>query len=504
MRASLLLLPLCFALSSCQDLILDSEDDQPTNTETNINNISEKIDSDKDGVFDSQDAFPNDATEWLDTDKDSIGNNADSDDDGDGTQDGNDAFPLDKTEWLDTDNNGIGNNSDLDDDGDGTQDSNDAFPLDKTESYDTDDDGLGDNSDPDSNGNGILDINEPNGDSDNDGFINSIDEFPNNPLEWIDSDQNGIGNNEDSDDDGDGIIDSEDAFPLDKTEWLDTDNNGIGNNTDTDDDNDGVIDEEDAFPLDDTEWSDFDSDKIGDNTDDDIDNDGIVNWEDEFVYHSAELDPCASPENLTLTDIESTVDWINAMPKPVKVDCFIKSLPRPILINATRNGISAQPAVGARSPRIFINIYNTDLLLSTVPDQDRDPDLTAEEEEHPLELSFLTSDTRSIKAEIMFPVLEDINYGTSYDHIRLDGGGSACRACHAEETSAGFFDDVEYFESQALKPYPEASVSLSALRTENDTCVAETEPFRCSIFSSILDYGSVFWYNFPVAMDEFR
>ncbi|MCJ8312841.1 MAG: hypothetical protein HRU38_05170 [Saccharospirillaceae bacterium] len=42
-----------------------------------------------------------------------------------------------------------------------------------------------------------------------------------------------------------------------------------------------------------------------------------------------------------------------------------------------------------RSPGIFINIYATNLLLSTVPDQDRDHKLSAEDEEHPLELSFL-------------------------------------------------------------------------------------------------------------------
>jgi len=40
-------------------------------------------DSDGDGVPDDEDAFPNDPTEWDDTDGDGIGNNADTDDDGD-------------------------------------------------------------------------------------------------------------------------------------------------------------------------------------------------------------------------------------------------------------------------------------------------------------------------------------------------------------------------------------------------------------------------------------
>ncbi|MDA9886908.1 Ig-like domain-containing protein [Flavobacteriaceae bacterium] len=45
-----------------------------------------------------------------------------NDQDGDGYVDSNDAFPTDSSEWLDTDNDGIGNNADLDDDGDGTSD----------------------------------------------------------------------------------------------------------------------------------------------------------------------------------------------------------------------------------------------------------------------------------------------------------------------------------------------------------------------------------------------
>jgi len=52
-------------------------------------------DSDGDGVIDSQDAFPQDASEWLDTDRDGIGNNADPDDDNDGVIDSRDSAPLD-------------------------------------------------------------------------------------------------------------------------------------------------------------------------------------------------------------------------------------------------------------------------------------------------------------------------------------------------------------------------------------------------------------------------
>jgi len=55
------------------------------------------VDSDSDGVIDSEDAFPNDPTESVDTDGDLIGNNADPDDDNDGVADADDGNPLDPT-----------------------------------------------------------------------------------------------------------------------------------------------------------------------------------------------------------------------------------------------------------------------------------------------------------------------------------------------------------------------------------------------------------------------
>jgi len=84
------------------------------------------VDSDGDGVVDSNDAFPNDPSETTDTDGDGVGDNAD-------------AFPTDPTR---TDINPT-----IDTDGDGVPDVNDAFPNDDSETVDTDGDGVGDNAD---------------------------------------------------------------------------------------------------------------------------------------------------------------------------------------------------------------------------------------------------------------------------------------------------------------------------------------------------------------------
>jgi hypothetical protein len=106
------------------------------------------------------DAFPLDASEWLDSDGDGVGNNADNDDDNDSVSDNEDAFPLDNSESLDTDGDGIGNNTDSDDDGDGVADGSDAFPVDSGETLDTDGDGLGNNTDDDDDGDGFSDQDE--------------------------------------------------------------------------------------------------------------------------------------------------------------------------------------------------------------------------------------------------------------------------------------------------------------------------------------------------------
>ena len=111
-------------------------------------------DTDKDGVPDKDDAFPNDPKESKDSDDDKVGDNADKcdndkgpasndgcpvvvppvDSDKDGVPDKDDAFPQDPKETKDTDKDGVGDNAD-------------AFPQDPDESKDGDNDGVGNNAD---------------------------------------------------------------------------------------------------------------------------------------------------------------------------------------------------------------------------------------------------------------------------------------------------------------------------------------------------------------------
>lgn len=108
-------------------------------------------DNDNDGILDETDQMPENPNESSDADADGVGDNADTDDDndgisdetetqetqtdplkpdtdGDGYNDGEDAFPLDEKEWIDTDGDGIGNQADPNDDNDDLNDNEDSQP----------------------------------------------------------------------------------------------------------------------------------------------------------------------------------------------------------------------------------------------------------------------------------------------------------------------------------------------------------------------------------------
>ena len=196
------------------------------------------------------------------------------DSDGDGILNSDDAFPNDPNEWLDSDNDGIGDNQDLDDDNDGISDTYEGIcftdpknPYDFPGDYDRDT--IPNCIDKDDDQDGYLDQDEIECGSD------PLDEadFP------LDTDQDLLANCIDPDDDNDSYLDEIDAFPLDSLEWLDTDGDGIGNNVDKDDDDDCYSDtieiSESSDPLDSNSIPfDMDYDCIPDSIDPDKNNDG--------------------------------------------------------------------------------------------------------------------------------------------------------------------------------------------------------------------------------------
>lgn len=335
-------------------------DDCPTIPGTsNQNGKYGCIDTDGDGWANEDDEFPLNSTQWADRDGDGYGDNPNGegpdacpddagqstgigslgcpDLDGDNWPDDIDAFPNDSSQWNDTDEDGYGDhpegtdaddcpliwgNSSLenilgcvDSDGDGYADSIDDKPNDDSQWRDFDNDGYGDNPDgfepdgcPTIPGTSYLDVLGCS-DFDSDGWSGNTDAFPFNASQWLDSDGDGYGDNLQGSDPN--IIDN--CVEVANPDQSDYDGDGAGDFCDDDSDNDGVANEFDLCPNGVLDWTstnseDYDSDGCLDNSDEDNDddNDGL----------NDEADQCNAPDgdigwNSTDRDLDYDQDGCN-------------------------------------------------------------------------------------------------------------------------------------------------------------------------------------------------
>lgn len=246
-------------------------------------------DRDYDGVLNQDDIFPDEGSQWNDTDNDGFGDNPAPawepdacptvpgtstqdrfgcpDDDGDGYSDEGDVFTGNSNQWADSDGDGYGDNNvdgvDYVENSSTTLRENqtgDAFPYDLTQWNDTDGDGRGDNYLNTSWSNYRLSSGWP-----GELLLNAtnVDAFPLDRTQWTDTDGDWIGDEQMSDrsdgcpliwgnslydrlgcidTDGDGWSDPDagwpaktdcygaDAFPTDPTQWCDEDEDGFGSN----------------------------------------------------------------------------------------------------------------------------------------------------------------------------------------------------------------------------------------------------------------------------------
>lgn len=204
---------------------------------------------------------------------------------------------------------------------------------------------------------------------------------------------------------------------------------------------------------------------------------------------------CATPADMVLSDINSVVEWINAMEKPLELSCFVESLPRPLKVNNSTDELSAQPALGVRSPRIFF-MYDP-LILTVSVDKNDVPGGSADDHDL-LEMSYITDkqDMQSIKAELAFPVLENLAPSAPYKKVKLiNRDASSCIFCHFDEVQVDTVEGVPVYQSMILAPI--SSITIAEIIVENITCHSELEPKRCRMLSALVDHGELVWEDFP-------
>jgi hypothetical protein len=203
---------------------------------------------------------------------------------------------------------------------------------------------------------------------------------------------------------------------------------------------------------------------------------------------------CRAPAGVSNSPrtIAETLTLINALPKPLSLPCFLESLARPLEISATYSVFSAQPANGARSPRIFL--FQDPTLLSIVPEGDGAP---------LLEFGEQRPQFRSLKGEIVFPVSTRLEPSAPFDHLLFSPQLTTCGGCHAAEVQESEISGVPTFVSQSLRPRPQDLVTAASLRHELEICDRALEPQRCAMLQGLLGWGQVSDRAFPVEMATF-
>ena len=201
---------------------------------------------------------------------------------------------------------------------------------------------------------------------------------------------------------------------------------------------------------------------------------------------------CVAPEGFAAPrSIAAAVDWINRLPKPLSLSCFLETLERPLPVYATVSVFSAQPAVGRRSPRMFL--FAPPLIMSISP---------AGEGSHLLEFGEPRSVRSSLKGEIVFPVTGELEPSAPYDHL-IAGNLTTCGGCHGEEEPASDIPFARAFISRALRPVPAERVGLEELHREAVDCDALAEPERCAMLIALFGQGEVIDAEFPATLDTF-
>jgi hypothetical protein len=202
---------------------------------------------------------------------------------------------------------------------------------------------------------------------------------------------------------------------------------------------------------------------------------------------------CPPPLGVTARPrtIAESVALVNALPRPVTVACFLESLERPLFVNATRSFISLQPAIGTRSPRLFLMFEG--MSVSVVPDGSGSK---------LLEFGEFVTPERTLKAEIKTPVVAEVKPADPFLSPIATSGSNAgvsttCRTCHAQEERWEPIGFADAYVSDALRPDPRSDVPLPGVAAERDACPDDDHGERCTMLRALFDHGEVSQRNFP-------
>lgn len=186
------------------------------------------------------------------------------------------------------------------------------------------------------------------------------------------------------------------------------------------------------------------------------------------------------------SSIDQAVVLINALPKPLSADCFVRALKRPLKVFATNSPASVQPAYDGDNPRIFI--INKNFVMAFVPKGGS---------KSLMEMSMKVSPTGSIKAELQFPIVNDLNVDSPYSRIREGAYGTSCRTCHTNEGMYAGAASSQVFQSNFIVPLDSSRVSQAYMKAQAMYCNSNIDKYRCQMLQSIFIDGQAQDSTFP-------
>jgi len=194
-------------------------------------------------------------------------------------------------------------------------------------------------------------------------------------------------------------------------------------------------------------------------------------------------DPCdgqAAPQS-----IDAVVDHLNTLPQPVTAPCVVRSLARPLRVEATSDPLSAQPADGPDSPRFFFHVGDLRIALVATGDG-----------AGVIEFGEATDALHSVKGELPMPITTELSAEDPHDEIADDQYGTGCAVCHVEQEAlpGGGWSSI------VIRPEDHSLVDLGGLARQAPGCVLEADPddARCALLVAIFE-GEVVHTPFPAA-----
>jgi len=217
---------------------------------------------------------------------------------------------------------------------------------------------------------------------------------------------------------------------------------------------------------------------------------------EDAVAHSTEH---AAPEELkrcaeVQRDLASVEDAIARLNELIPADgpCFVAALPRPLAVTATIGVLSAQPADGTVSPRLFFLLPK--IVVSAVP-SGKGSGL--------IEFGEWAGEMRTLKGEVALPVNSPLALDAAFARVMSTSGESTvCGSCHRDEERHPTV--ANGFISAAFRTEPGQGRTLAELSEMHQECIRTNDPSaRCSMFHAVFDFGEVVQGAFDSKLETF-